>query len=265
MIPEKANDHFTILRDRASTYAADLAILKRKLAPAEFWYPYRSMLNFDHLDTLLTGPNRSLFHDITPKRAADIGGADGDVSFFLEHEGWEMTIIDNPRTNWNGLKGAKLLQEATGSKVAIRELDLDSQFALKERYDLVFFLGILYHLKNPFYILEQLGSSARFAFVSTRIMRWSAPTSAADDVESSTSRQLLEHLPIAYLLGPAECNNDSTNYWIFSDMGLRRLLDRTGWDILDYRIVGKVDEADPYSAENDARAFCFVKSRSFPS
>jgi 2-polyprenyl-3-methyl-5-hydroxy-6-metoxy-1,4-benzoquinol methylase len=264
MIPEETNDHFSTLRDRARAFADGLTTLKPKLAPAEFWYPYGSMLNFNHLDALLTGPNRNLFRDIDPKRAADIGAADGEVSFFLEQEGWEMTIIDNPRTNWNGLKGAKLLQQATGSKVNIREMDLDSQFALKERYDLVFFLGILYHLKNPFYILEQLSNSAMYALVSTRIMRWSAPATSADSVAGSSSRQLLEQLPLAYLLGPTECNNDSTNYWIFSDTGLRRLLDRTGWDILDYCIMGKAGEADPYTAENDARAFCLIRSRAFP-
>src|SRR5688500_13064302 len=107
---------------------------------------------------LLTGANRSLFGEINPKRAADIGAADGDISFFLEQEGWDMTIVDNPPTNWNGLKGAKLFRDATGSKAHIQEMDLDSQFLLGETYPLVFLMGILYHLKNPSYVLESLAS-----------------------------------------------------------------------------------------------------------
>ncbi|MDQ3040189.1 MAG: class I SAM-dependent methyltransferase, partial [Pseudomonadota bacterium] len=237
--------------------------------PAEFWYPYNSMSNFHILDKLLTGPNRNLLRDIHPKRAADIGAGDGDMAFFLEQEGWQMTIIDNPPTNFNGLKGARLHRDATGSQVEIVEMNLDSQFQLTDRYDLVFFLGILYHLKNPFYALEQLATYTRYAIVSTRITRWSKPTDGLSETTESVGSkggsppQLLEHLPIAYLLGPTECNNDDTNYWIFSDAGLRRLLDRTGWDIEDYLIVGATEAADPFSAAGDARAFCLLKSRHF--
>ena len=238
---------------------------RNELAKPEFWYPYGSIYNFVYIEKLLTGANRNLFCEINPKRAADIGAADGDVSFFLEQEGWDMTIIDNPPTNWNGLKGAKLFRDATGSKVRIVEMDLDSQFLLSETYQLVFMMGILYHLKNPFYALEQLSKSAKYAIISTRIMRWSGP----EDQENTGGfprggRQLMEHLPVAYLLGPDECNNDSTNYWIFSDAGLRRILDRTQWDILDYRIFGETDNPDPFSAEHDARAFCLVQSRRAP-
>jgi tRNA (mo5U34)-methyltransferase len=258
--PAEAGDHLLALRDRAVLFGESLATRRRELAAPEFWYPYGSIGNFHIIERLLTGANRRLFQDTHPKRAADIGAADGDVSFFLEQEGWSMTIIDHPPTNWNGLRGAKLYKEATGSAVQIREIDLDSQFVMPERYDLVFFMGILYHLKNPFYVLERLSQHTKYAIVSTRIMRWSKPTSAREH-GTDESRQLMEHLPVAYLLGPSECNNDSTNYWIFSDAGLRRLLDRTQWDIEDYMVIGATEEADPFTAENDARAFCLIKSR----
>lgn len=255
-------DYLTALRTRAVAYANQLHARRRELAPAEFWYPYGTMSNFQILDTLLRGANRNLLRDINPKRAADIGAADGDVAFFLEQEGWDMTIIDNPPTNWNGLRGARLFQEATGSKVKIVEMDLDSQFQFSEQYDLVFFMGILYHLKNPFYTLEKLSEHARYAIVSTRTMRWSSPEKRTENGgKTAPERQLLEHLPLAYLLGPDECNNDSTNYWIFSDAGLRRILDRTGWDIEEYLIVGETEDADPFSQAGDARAFCLLKSR----
>ena len=258
-------DYLSALRERAMQYAESLRARRLELAPVEFWYPYGTMSNFQILDRLLTGENRNLLRDIDPKRAADIGAADGDVAFFLEQEGWDMTIIDNPPTNWNGLRGARLFKEATGSAVQILEIDLDSRFALTERYDLIFFMGILYHLKNPFYVLEHLAQHAKYAILSTRIMRWSKPPLPAEsDVSGATEgvdRQLMEHLPVAYLLGPAECNNDSTNYWIFSDAGLRRILERSGWTIEDYLITGAVEDADPFTQMNDARSFCLIKSR----
>ena len=260
------NDYLSELRDRATAYAETLKSKRSELAAPEFWYPYGSIFNFVYLEMLLTGANRNLLRELNPKRAADIGAADGDVSFFLEQEGWDMTIIDNAPTNWNGLKGAKLFQDATKSKVCIQELDLDSQFLLNETYQLVFMMGILYHLKNPFYVLEQLSKSAKYAILSTRIMRWSAPVAHQNiDGLSQGDRQLMEHLPVAYLLGPNECNNDSTNYWIFSDAGFRRILDRAQWDIKDYRIFGDTSEADPFTTEHDARAFCLVESRRAPA
>jgi tRNA (mo5U34)-methyltransferase len=258
----ETKDAFSLLRGRAHAYAEKLVTRKHELAPMEFWYPYQSMGNFEHLDLLLTGVNRNLFRDITTKRAAEIGAADGDMSFFFEREGWDMTIIDNPPTNWNGLKGARLFKESTGSSVKIVEMDLNSQFALEDRYDIVFFLGILYHLRNPFYALEELSRSTRYAFLSTRIMQWSGPLESGGEKPEKPPR-LLEDLPVAYLLGPAECNNDSTNYWIFSDAGLKRILDRTQWNIRDYCIVGDTNEADPFTNEHDARAFCLVESRHF--
>jgi len=154
-------------------------------------------------------------------------------------------------TNVNGLKGARMLKDALNSSVEIYDMDLDSRFVLpKENYDLVLFFGTLYHLKNPFYILEYLSTVTKFCFISTRIAKM-----------SPDKKMVLADLPLAYLLDEKELNNDSSNYWIFSDKGLRRLLYRTGWDICDYMTVGNRNDSDPVSQEGDERAFCLVKSR----
>ena len=76
---------------------------------------------------------------------------------------------------------------------------------------------------------------------------------------------LLQPLPVAYLLDPTECNNDNTNYWIFSEAGLRRILSRTGWDILDFITLGNDRDSDPASPKGDERAFCLVRSRVWQS
>jgi hypothetical protein len=71
----------------------------------------------------------------------------------------------------------------------------------------------------------------------------------------------LQNIPVGYLLAADECNNDATNYWIFSEAGLRRLLHRTGWDVLDFGTVGATGMSDPATAKGDERAFCLVRSR----
>ena len=43
--------------------------------------------------------------------------------------------------------------------------------------------------------------------------------------------------------------------------GLRRILHRTGWDVLDYMSVGNTTQSDPASPGGDERAVCLLRSR----
>jgi 2-polyprenyl-3-methyl-5-hydroxy-6-metoxy-1,4-benzoquinol methylase len=255
------------MHDKAMEFERRLAEKKRELREPEFWYPYGTLGNFDHFNALLTGENRFLFNLIGDKTIVDIGCADGELAFFMESLGCKAQVIDYAPTNNNNLRGVTLLKETLSSSVEIHEVDLDSQFSLPEKeYNLAFFLGILYHLKNPFYVLEALSKAARYSLISTRIAKFNRPAPESEKTTAELSqndRVDLTNVPVAYLLNDLEANNDSTNYWIFSDAGLRRILQRTGWEILDYITVGNTTDSDPGSAEGDERAYCLVKSHRF--
>jgi len=235
----------------ARTFKLELDQLKRSLKPESFWYRYSTLDNFSLLDLLLTGENRDLGSLLSSGPVADIGAADGDLTFFLQKLGFDSEIIENAPTNQNLLEGARLLSEQFGGKTPIHEIDLDSQFGLNQQYGLVFFLGILYHLKNPFYALEKLSLHAKFALVSTKIARFVGPSGPE-----------IRDFQLAYLLDSDECNNDSTNFWVFSEGGLKMLFKRTGWTIRDFKIMGHLD-SEPASMEKDGRAFCLLESRHF--
>ena len=47
--------------------------------------------------------------------------------------------------------------------------------------------------------------------------------------------------PVAFLAGRDGLAGDETNYWIFSETGLRTLLDRCGWEVCDW-LVGRRGE-----------------------
>jgi hypothetical protein len=233
-----------------------LTATKRELAPADIpWYPYGTLTNFVHLDRLLTGRNRELLTLIGEHPVADVGGADGDMCFFLERKGVrDVDMIDFGPTNYNSLRGARWLRDRLRSNVAIHEVDLDAYFTWpRSDYGMVFFLGVLYHLKNPYYVLESLAHVTRYCLLSTRVARLGA------DRKTRMKDQAL-----AYLLAPGEANNDPTNYWIFSEVGLRRLLQRTGWVLLDYLSVGDTRSSDPVSAAGDERAFALLHSSRHP-
>jgi len=203
------------------------------------------------LEPLLAGVGLDLLELCrgTYGRVADVGAADGDLAFFLEELGFSVDVVDNEYTNFNKLEGARILKKALNSSVTIHSIDLDSRSQLfTQSYDAVFLLGTLYHLKNPFYILERLAHVTRYCLLSTRIAR-----QTADGLP-------LSKYPVAYLLGPDECNNDSTNFWIFSDEGLKQLLHRTGWSILAYTAIGDTNNSTPGDPNHDERAFCVLKS-----
>jgi hypothetical protein len=93
---------------------------------------------------------------------------------------------------------------------------------------------------------------ANYCFVSTRIA-----SHTADGLP------LFSH-PLAYLLDPEECNNDNTNFWIFSEQGLKRLIKRTGWSLLCYGAVGNTINSTPADLDRDQRAFCVLRSNVLP-
>ena len=99
-------------------------------------------------------------------------------------------------------------------------------------------------------MLEALARRTEYCVLSTRVTRF------APDRKTS-----LHALPVAYLLDEAEANDDSTNHWIFSEAGLRRLLKRTGWEVRDYLSTGNTFLSDPASGAGDERAFCLLESR----
>jgi 2-polyprenyl-3-methyl-5-hydroxy-6-metoxy-1,4-benzoquinol methylase len=247
----KAKSETSSLQEIIPIVEKELWKVKLANRAKSFWYPYAILRNVIVLERLLRNAGVNLLELCRGEygRVADVGAADGDLAFLLDQMGFSVDLIDNEYTNFNNLEGARILKEALNSSVTIRSADLDSRSQLfTERYDAVFLLGILYHLKNPFFILERLARVARYCFLSTRIARQTADGSP------------LSRYPVAYLLGPEECNNDSTNFWIFSDEGLKRLIHRTGWSILAFTTIGDTKNSTPADRNHDERALCVLKS-----
>lgn len=254
------------LESLVPAYRQALDAKKLELAPADFgWYPYGVLDNFHILGRLLTAANREFLERVGDGPIVDIGAADGDIAFFLESLGYRVHVVDFPPTNFNGCRGVRLMKQALGSSVEIVETDLDARFELPaKRYELAFFLGILYHLKNPYQALESLAKQARYAFISTRITRYNvAPGSEGNTGAVNSTCVDLRAAPVAYLVAADETNNDATNFWMFSEAGLRRILERTGWEIVDYLNLGNTERSDPATPAGDERAFCYVRSKHF--
>jgi hypothetical protein len=215
------------------------------------WYPYDSLGNLEHLKLLL-GPSDPLVIEAARKDGVlDIGCGDGDLSFFFESLGCRVDAVDHPNPNHNGMRGIRRLKQDLASRVDIHEVDLDTQFALpgSRHYGLAVFLGLLYHLKNPLYVLEQVAKRASYCVISTRVARMLPNGTPFPPGE-----------PLAYLLAADELNQDNTNFWIFSNPGLRRILKRAQWEIVEWLNLGDTASSDPVSLNHDERAFCLLRS-----
>lgn len=102
--------------------------------------------------------------DIRGKTLLDVGCWDGYFSFACERLGANVLATDTfQHTEFVRRKygielapgaGFNVARQILASKVDFRQTDLAS--LLKERFDIVLYLGVLYHTKNPLLALEQL-------------------------------------------------------------------------------------------------------------
>jgi hypothetical protein len=222
---------------------------KRAVEPVPFeWYRYDSFPNLFYIQHLTKCSSLSLDHLVGDDPVLDIGAADGALSFFWESLGYRVHALDFSGSNMNRMEGIQRIAAYLTSDVQIEDSNLDGCFKLERQYGVVFFLGTLYHLKNPFYALEMIAHHARYSFLSTRVARL-----------STDRRTRLDSLPVAYLLEPAECNADVTNYFVFSPTGLLALVRRSGWVVRGAITSGAFD-SDPVSPEGDERMFLLLES-----
>jgi tRNA (mo5U34)-methyltransferase len=94
--------------------------------------------------------------DLTGMRALDIGALDGVHSFELERRGANVTAIDIQSPDVTGFSIAKKI---IGSKVQyIQGSVYELTTLLENKYDIVLFLGVWYHLKNPVRAFEEVAA-----------------------------------------------------------------------------------------------------------
>ena len=96
--------------------------------------------------------------DMTNMRVLDIGTWDGFFSFEFERRGAKVLAIDN----WNDDRQFRTFlfaRKQLGSNVEYRKMDVhDLNPSLVGTFDIVFFAGMLYHLRYPLKVLEAIRS-----------------------------------------------------------------------------------------------------------
>ena len=230
-----------------------LESIKRAVALSNgmLWYPFHTLAALEQFDGFPGDGAHKLRAMIGGDPVLDLGCGDGDAAFFLESLGYRVDAVDFGPTNCNRMAGVQTMKQHLRSGIGIHSVDLDTRPHLPAaNYGLALMLGILYHLKNPFLVLETLARQSRYLFLSTRIASL-----------SPDKRVNFGALPAAYLVDDEELDHDRTNFWVFSGEGLKRLVRRAGWELREYATTGNAATADPVSKHHDARAFLLAESR----
>jgi tRNA (mo5U34)-methyltransferase len=239
----KMNPHYIL--EQAELFGPKLADVKAQQVAFK-WYPYSSMTNLGVLASCFKGRGLEIF-DMLGGNATmlDIGAADGDTSFFCDSLGCDVTIIDNASTNFNRCLGIRYLQDHLSPRVKLIERDLDFTTDPFPAADFAFFLGILYHLRNPMMALIALAESVEFMVVSTPVF-----SRLQVDGENIEDWQCAALTPCRFF------NDDPTNYWWFTPANLRTVLSRSGWRVLDEFRIGDLGNV---IGKTDQRMYCFCR------
>jgi tRNA (mo5U34)-methyltransferase len=179
--------------------------------------------------------------DLAGKSVLDVGAWDGAFSFEAERRGASRVVaLDSSQYRDRAWDGFDFAKRVLGSKVEKLEMDvMDISPASVGVFDVVFFLGVLYHLPNPMLGLQNVTSVTRELLI----------------VETHTDVNFLRRPAAAFYPG-AELSNDASNWWGPNVAGVNGMLRSIGFDA---RLVWKTSvfrglAAAPLSRRPIARA-----------
>jgi tRNA (mo5U34)-methyltransferase len=153
----------------------------------------------------------------------DVGAWDGYYSFACAQRGARRVLATDSFAwsgeSWGSKDGFLLAREALGLGDVVDDQFIDvmdlSPETLDGTFDVVLFLGVLYHLRDPITALERVASVCEDLLI----------------VETELALHWLPW-PAARVYPERELNNDDTNWYAYNVRALKGLLRRVGFDDL---------------------------------
>jgi tRNA (mo5U34)-methyltransferase len=166
--------------------------------------------------------------DLSGWRVLDVGCNAGFYSFELARRGAQVVAIDHDE---HYLAQARWACEVYGlqDRIEFRRLGVYGVAQWKEKFDLVWFMGVFYHLRYPVLALDLLASLAR------RMLVFQTLTMPGDEVYGDTSDHPIEEREP--FLDPGwpkmafiehRFASDPTNWWVANHAACEALLRSTG-------------------------------------
>jgi len=173
--------------------------------------------------------------DCTGLRVLDVGCRDGFFAFEMERRGAQVVAMDY------------VLPTRTGFHVASKILASRVKFVVDNVYelspieygyfDMVLFLGVLYHLRNPLLAIDRIRSVMRpggLLFVETELSNGS--TSLED--ESLAPSMPPDEIPVMQFYPRNSLLGDYTSKWVPNMAGLKLMLEEAQFKVIESAIHG---------------------------
>jgi tRNA (mo5U34)-methyltransferase len=170
--------------------------------------------------------------DLRGARALDIGCNAGYHSFQLARRGAEVLAIDSDdHYLCQGRWAARWLDPER--RVEFRSMAIYDLVDVVERFDLVLFLGVLYHLRYPQLALDLVARSVKRRMVfQTLTMPGAAPLAAPADLPFSARDRLTDPgWPRAAFIEHSLAG-DPTNWWAPDDACVQAMLRSAGLRVI---------------------------------
>jgi len=155
--------------------------------------------------------------DLSGKSVLDVGTWDGGFSFEAERRNAREILGIDVFQGHEELrdKPFQICKKILDSKVEFQELDVIDVDKLNRKFDVILFLGVYYHMLNPFLALEKLLSICnKFIFMEGEVLR------------SKRS--------ICYFLESGEIGGDTSNTFVFSPTFLKNFATKIGFKKVEF-------------------------------
>lgn len=168
--------------------------------------------------------------DLAGKSVLDIGCNAGFYAFEMKKRGAGRVVAVD--TDPRYLAQARLAADVLGHEIELRELDVYRVAELGERFDLVIFMGVLYHLRHPLLALDLLHDHvAGDLLLFQSMLRGPEPVPVASDYpfEETAVFERPGH-PAMYFVEKSYAG-DWTNWWIPNRACVEGMLRSAGFAI----------------------------------
>ena len=198
--------------------------------------------------------------DLTGARALDIGCNSGFYSFELAARGADVMAIDLDERYLAQARWAASQLDPEG-RVEFRRMSVYDLADVDERFDVVLFLGVLYHLRYPQLGLDLVASRVRGRMVfQTLTMPGDPPLDVPEDVSLDDRERLLEPgWPRAAFI-ERSLAGDPTNWWAPDDACVQAMVRSAGLRVVEtpgheiYVCEPAVEDHAAYFREPELRA-----------
>jgi tRNA (mo5U34)-methyltransferase len=169
--------------------------------------------------------------DLTGWRVLDIGCNAGFYTFKLAERGAHVTAIDSdPRYLGQAHWAAE--QFDFGDRIEFREMQIYDLARTDEQYDLIWFMGVLYHLRHPLLALDILRRRAkRLMVLQTLSMPGNDVADPPQDIALSDRNLMLDAGWPKMAFIEHKLREDITNWWAPNRACVEAMLRASGFAV----------------------------------